>query len=99
MLNEHVGAVIPAKWELFGVQVRLEQGCLDCLRSDYHDSKVRFIHLFNAWEKGMTSEFTWATVIKVLYSKSIGEYTVAENVLKKISTTDSQDIPIDTFDV
>ena len=84
MLNELVGSQIPAKWELFGVQVGLEQGCLDCLRSDYHDSKVRFIHLFNEWEKRRTSDFTWAKVIKVLCSKSVGEYTLAENILKKL---------------
>ena len=84
MLNELVGSEIPAKWELFGVQVRLEKGYLDCLRSDYHDSNVRFIHLFNEWEKRRTSDFTWANVIKVLYSETIGEYTLAENILKKL---------------
>ena len=34
-----------------------------------------------------TSDFTWATVIKVLYSKTIGEYTSAENVLKKLKSS------------
>ena len=55
ILNELVGSQIPAKWELFGVQVGLEQGCLDCLRSDFHDSKVRFIHLNGKGERHQTS--------------------------------------------
>ena len=84
MLNELVGSQIPAKWELFGVQVGLEQGCLDCLRSDYNDSKVRFIHLFNEWERRKTADFTWVTVIKVLYSDSICEYALAEKIFKKL---------------
>ena len=86
MLNELVGSQIPAKWELFGVQVGLEQGCLDCLRSDFHDSKVRFLHLFNEWERRKTSDFTWVTVVKVLYSNSLCEHTLAETIFKKLKT-------------
>ena len=85
-LSDLVGAEIPAKWELFGVQVGLEQSYLDCLRDEYHDSKIRFNHLFNEWKTMKTSDFTWATVIKALYSKTISEYTLAENVLKKLKT-------------
>ena len=90
MLSELVGSQIPAKWELFGVQVGLEQSYLDSLRQDSSDCTVRFIRLFNEWKKQKTSDFTWSTVIKVLYSKTISEYTLAENVLKnlKSSSTD-----------
>ena len=84
LLSNYVGAEIPAKWELFGVQLGLDQGCLDCLYQESTDCKVRFIHLFNEWEKRKTSDFTWATVIKVLCSKTIGEYTLAEKVFAKI---------------
>ena len=45
-LSDLVGAEIPAKWELFGVQVGLKQSYLDCLRDEHHDSKIQFIHLF-----------------------------------------------------
>ena len=87
MLSELVGAEIPAKWELFGVQVGLEQSYLDCLRDEHHNSKIRFIHLFNKWKTMKTSDFTWCTVIKVLYSKTISEYTLAENILKKLTSS------------
>ena len=94
MLSDLVGAEIPAKWELFGVQVGLEQSYLDCLRDEHHNSKIRFIHLFNKWKTMKTSDFTWCTVIKVLYSKS--EYTLAKKVLKTLqaSTTDLS-LPLD----
>ena len=86
MLTELVGAVIPAKWELFGQQVGLDQGCLDCLRSDYeHDCMQRFYHVFIEWKKRKSADFTWVTVIKVLYSRTISEYSLAENVLKTLN--------------
>ena len=87
MLSDYIGAEIPAKWELFGVQLGLEQSYLASLRQDITDCKVRFIHLFNEWQKRKTSDFTWATVIKVLCSKTIGEYTLAENVFAKLKKT------------
>ena len=86
-LNDLVGAEIPAKWELFGVQVGLEQSYLDCLQRDYHDCKVRFIHLFNEWKRRKTSHFTWATVIKVLRSNVISEYSLAERVLEHLENS------------
>ena len=87
MLSELVGAVIPDKWKLFGVQVGLELSYLNSLRDEFTNPIVRFIHLFKEWENRKTSDFTWCTVIKVLYSKTISEYTLAENVLKKLRTS------------
>ena len=86
MLNNLIGGVIPSKWELFGVQLGLDQGYLDCLRDDYHDSRNRFNHLFDEWRKRKPSEFTWSTIIRILCSRIINEFTVAENVLWNIST-------------
>ena len=96
MLSELVGAVIPDKWKLFGVQVGLELSYLNSLHDEFTNPIVRFIHLFKEWENRKTPDFTWATVIKVLYSKTISEYTLAENVLKKLqaSTTDLS-LPLD----
>ena len=85
MLNNLVSAEIPDKWELFGVQLGLEQSYLDCLRSDYHDSRNRFSHLFDEWRKRKPSEFTWSTVIRILCSRIFTEFTVAESVLRKLS--------------
>ena len=89
-MSDLVGAEIPAKWELFGVEVGLQQSYLDCLRDEYHDCKIRFIHVFNEWKAMKTSDFTWATVLKVLYSKTLSEYTLAENVIKKLKSSASQ---------
>ena len=94
-LSDLVGAEIPAKWELFGVQVGLEQSYLDCLH-EHHNPKIRFIHLFNEWKVMKTSDFTWSTVIKVLYSKTISEYTLAENILKKLKSSSTDlSLPLD----
>ena len=89
-MSDLVGAEIPAKWELFGVKVGLQQSYLDCLRDEHHDCKIRFIHIFNGWKAMKTLDFTWATVLKVLYSKTISEYTLAENVVKELKSSSSQ---------
>ena len=39
-LNEHVASAIPKKWELFGVQVGLEQSDLDCIHMECHDCRL-----------------------------------------------------------
>ena len=69
-----------------GVQLGLKQSYLDCLRSDYHDSRNLFSRLFDECRKRKPSEFTWSTVIRILCSRIINEFTVAENVLRNLST-------------
>ena len=86
MFSNLVVAEIPSKWELFGVQLGLEQSYLDCLRDQFHDPRNRFTHLFDEWRKRKPSEFTWSTVIRILCSRIINEFTVAENVLRNLST-------------
>ena len=86
-LNDFVGAKMPSKWELFGVQVGLEKCYLDCLCDEYHDSETRFIRIFNEWKDMKTSDFTWGTVIKVLKSNTISEYSLAERVLKYLENS------------
>ena len=63
----------------------LEQSYLDCLRNECHDCRLRFNHLFNQWKKKKPSDFTWATVIKVLYSRAISEYDLAEDIFRTIA--------------
>ena len=97
-LNDLVGTEIPSKWELFGVQLGLEQSYLNCLRYEYADPKDRFNHLFNQWKTMKTSDFTWATVIKVLRSNFISEYSLAESVLRHLENSSEggeyTDLPI-----
>ena len=93
MLNNLVGAMIPAKWEFFGQQVGLDQGCLDCIRADFtNDSKQQFNHVFIEWKRRKSSDFTWGAVINALYSKVISEYSLAENILKTLN------VPVDVHD-
>ena len=44
--------------------------------------------MFIEWKKQNSSDFTWATVIKALHSRTISEFFLAENVLKKINVSD-----------
>ena len=83
-LNEHVASAIPQKWELFGVQVGLEQSDLDCIRMQSHDCRLLFNHLFNLWKRKIPSDFTWYNVLEVLNSKSIEEIDLAENIFGSV---------------
>ena len=83
-LNEHVASKIPHKWELFGVQVGLEQSDLDCIRMKCHDCRLLFNHLFNLWKRKIPSDFTWYNVLEVLNSKSIEEFDLAENIFRSV---------------
>ena len=89
MLNNLVGATIPAKWEFFGQQVGLDQECLDCIRADYKYSIQQFNHVFIEWKRRKSSNFTWGAVINALYSKVIGEYSLAENIFQTLN------VPVD----
>ena len=86
-LSNLVAAKIAAKWKLFGQQVGLDQGCLDSIFADNYNSIHRFIDMLKQWKRQKPSTFKWITVIKVLYSRSIGEYSLAESVFKKLSET------------
>ena len=79
-----MASAIPQKWELFGVQVGLEQSDLDCIRMQSQDCRLLFNHLFNHWKKRKPSDFTWYKVLEVLNSKSIEEFDLAENIFRNL---------------
>ena len=80
-LNNFIASKIPAKWELFGAQVGIEQSTMDAVKiNNLGECAICFQHLFDQWKRNPITPFTWSTVLKVLYSPSLGEYMLAENI-------------------
>ena len=52
---------------------------------DCHDCKLRFNHFFNHWKRKKPSDFTWYNVLEVLYSRSIEEFNLAENIFRSLA--------------
>ena len=86
MLNNLVGAEIPAKWKSFGLQVGLQPGVLDGIESnrgrDYQDS---FYQVFTEWRNRKSSDFTWVTVIIALCSNMVNERHLANKIFRSLN--------------
>lgn len=85
LLNE-VAAVIPNQWYAVGIQLNLSD---EDLRS-WHDSnpyarKVQlFATIFTEWKKRSTMEYSWATIIKVLKTRSVDRFELADKLDSKL---------------
>ena len=89
-LNE-VATKIPAtKWELLGVQLRLDMSVIGDIKAQlaYEPTDSRndaaFIGIFTNWKKSRPSAFAWGTLISVLQTRSLGEQTLAQELYEKL---------------
>ena len=79
---------IPAKWQLFGIQLGFSKDDMDRIEQDCqgaNHSQKCFIAVFNEWEKQSggsqnIKEFTWSTVVKILSRRFLCESRVANAV-------------------
>ena len=64
VLMSEVAAALPAKWELFAVQIELEYECIQEIKQDYpRDNHGCFMAVFQKWNIQRTVSFTWEKVI------------------------------------
>ena len=87
-LMNDVAAVIPAKWRLLGVQLRLPDGTLDEIQEQNarrpDECKYSFEQVFTKWKSlGTTSPYTWETMIEALRSPAVGEEKLANRLQSK----------------
>ena len=79
-----VAAVIPAKWKLVGVQLKLPNGKLDEIQAQNAGSPdqciLSFEGVFTKWKRLGTSPYTWETIINALSSQSVGEVALANEI-------------------
>ena len=83
-LMNDVAAVIPAKWRLVGVQLKLPNGTLDEIQAQNagrpNECILSFEQVFVKWRSLATSPYTWQTMINALHSLAVGEVTLANQL-------------------
>ena len=87
-LMNDVAAVIPAKWRLVGVQLKLPNGTLDEIQVQNagkpYECKHSFEQVFDGWRSLGTSPYTWKTMINALCSPAVGEVKLANELYTKM---------------
>ena len=86
-LMNDVAAVIPAKWRLVGVQLKLPNGTLDEIQAQNagkpDECKLSFEQVLARWRSLGTSPYTWETMINALNSPAVGEVKLAKELNAK----------------
>ena len=82
-LMEHVGCVIPAKWQEVGIQLGLEDNELKEITSNISGSKSCFQEVFALWKRTKRSEYKWNIVCEALRSKHVNEMLLAKTIRSK----------------
>ena len=87
-LMNDVAAVIPSKWRLVGVQLKLPNGTLDEIQAQNAGRPdqciLSFEQVFAKWRSLGTSPYTWMTMINALRSPAVGEVTLANKLNTKM---------------
>ena len=87
-LMNDVAAVIPAKWRLVGVQLKLPNGTLDEIQAQNAGRPDQCIlsyeQVFAKWRSLGTSPYTWKTMINALLSPAVGEGKLANELNTKM---------------
>eukprot|EP00731_Ephydatia_muelleri_P015447 Em0008g1167a len=86
-LMNDIAAVIPAKWRLVGVQLKLPNGTLDEIQAQNagrpNQCILSFEQVFAKWRSLGTRLYTWKTMINALRSPAVGEVTLANELNAK----------------
>ena len=70
-----------AKWELIGLQLRMQPEKLDEIECKHKaDPKKCFLEVLKEWLKGLDPEPTWEGLAKALKSRSVGEVELAGQI-------------------
>ena len=87
-LMNDVAAVIPAKWRLVGIQLKLPNGTLDEIQAQNarnpKECILSFEQVFAEWRSRGTSPYTWKTIINALCSAAVGEVKLANELNAKM---------------
>lgn len=95
-LNEVAKKIPATKWEILGVQLRLDICVLEDIKAQlaYEPTESRndaaFIAVFTNWKKRRPSAFAWATLITALQTRSLGEQTLAQELHEKLINRETQ---------
>ena len=87
-LMDKVAAVIPHKYELIGLQLRLSLAELQVIGPRHPTLEEHhrvFGEMFGVWRRRGSLPYTWRTLINVLRSPSVGEVLLSEQLTSWIT--------------
>ena len=82
-LLDKVAAVIPSKYELIGLQLRLSLAELQVIGPRHptlEEHHRAFGEMFGVWRRRGSPPYTWITLINVLRSPSVGEVLLSNEL-------------------
>ena len=88
LLMDKVAAVIPHKYELIGLQLRLSLAELQVIGPRHptlEEHHRAFSEMFGVWRRRGSVPYTWRTLIDVLRSPSVGEVLLSEHLTSWIT--------------
>ena len=83
LLLDKVAAVIPHKYELIGLQLRLSLAELQVIGPRHptlEEHHRAFGEMFGVWRRRGSVPYTWRTLINVLRSTSVGEVRLSDEL-------------------
>ena len=84
LLNE-VAVIIPNEWYAVGIQLNLSDEELRSWRESYPHARTElFARIFTEWKRRSTTEYSWATIIKVLKTRLVNQFKLANDLETKL---------------
>ena len=71
------------KWVQIGLKVDISHSDIERIRTNHQDEEVRFMEVLNKWQKCGNPSFTWNTLVQVLKSPTVQEFTLATTIEEK----------------
>ena len=88
LLMDKVAAVIPHKYMIVGLQLRLSLAELQVIRPQHQGLEEHhraFGEIFDVWRRRGSPPYTWRTLIDVLRSASVGEVSLSDELTSWIT--------------
>ena len=71
------------KWVQIGLNLEVSPTDIERIRINYQHEEARFMEVLNKWQKLGNPSFTWNTLVQVLKSPTVQEFTLATTIEEK----------------
>ena len=71
------------QWFQIGLNLEISLTDIERIRINCQDEEARFMEVLNKWQKRCNPSFTWNTLVQVLKSPTVKEFTLATTIEEK----------------
>ena len=72
------------KWVQIGLNLEVSPTDVERIRINCQDEEAHFMEVLNKWQKRCNPHFTWNTLVQVLKSPTVQEFTIATVIEEKL---------------